>query len=107
MQTITGQTRTITTASSSLVTPFSQNPGGSEQSTRLKIKDFRSWSICFAVIAAITGTMKWMSLAVTMEAITSGLFYLSMAGLIYFIFRILALSGTPAQKNLLTRHELN
>jgi hypothetical protein len=107
MQTITGQTRVVTTASSSLITPFSQASGGSEQSKRLKIKDFMSWSICFAVIAAITGTMKWMSLAVTMETITSGLFYLSMAGLVYFVFRIFALSANPVQSNPLARHELN
>ena len=107
MQTLTGQTRIIDNSSSSLRSSLLPAQFPTNQSKKSKIGEFISWSVCFAIIAGLTGMMKWMKVAVTMESITSGLFYLSIAGLIYFIYRIISLSGSNVQNNFRIRHELN
>jgi hypothetical protein len=61
---------------------------------KLKIREFISWSVCFSVVVLLTGLMKLLRVAITMEVITSTLFYLSLAALLFFISRIIKLSKT-------------
>ncbi|HEY2348407.1 MAG TPA: hypothetical protein VGH64_05300, partial [Puia sp.] len=65
------------------------------------------WSVCFAVVCGLTGLLKYLKVGVTMDTITSALFYLSLAGLIYFITRIIMMSKSPVQLHSTNLHELN
>jgi hypothetical protein len=87
--------------------PLSQTPVSANQTKRLKIREFVSWSVCFTVVSLLTGLMKFMKVGVTMESVNSGLFYLSLAGLIYFISRIVVILKNPIRMNHHLRHELN
>lgn len=58
----------------------------------LKISESLSWIVSFSVILLITGVLKFLKLGVTMGAVTSGLFYLSLAGIAYFIFNIIRIN---------------
>jgi hypothetical protein len=106
MQTIREQ-KSIDNLPSRFKSSFSAFPISSDQAKRLKIKEFISWSVCFALIFGLTGLMKLLKLGVTMDSVTSILFYLSLAGLIYFIRRIILLSRNPVQVNSEVLHELN
>jgi|SRR5664279_1655975 len=74
---------------------------------RLKIKEFTSWSVCFAVIGVLTGLLKFLKLGVTMDSVTSVLFYASLMALAFFIYRIVSLSKTPVEEKRNNYHELN
>jgi len=76
---------------------FSRIPDPANQAKRLKIREFISWSVCFATIAGLTGLMKILKVGVTMDTVTSGLFYLSLLGLIFFISKIISASKNPVQ----------
>jgi predicted membrane channel-forming protein YqfA (hemolysin III family) len=106
MQTIR-EHKTIDISPSAFRSNISQAPVSSDQVKRSNIREFMSWSVCFAIIAGLTGVMKFLKLAVTMETITSILFYLSLSGLIYFISRIIMLARNPVQLNTNSLHELN
>ena len=86
---------------------FSQQPAPPVREKTLKIREFTSWATCLAVIFGLTGLMKFLKVAITMDAITSTLFYLSLAGLIYFIYRIVVLSRTRVHIPSAKLHELN
>ena len=86
---------------------FSQQPISPIREKTLKIKEFMSWSACFAVIAGLTGLLKYLKVGITMDTITSILFYLSLAGLIYFVIRIVRLSRSQVQIHSNNLHELN
>ncbi len=86
---------------------FSQKPVPPIGEKRLKIKEFISWAACFAVISGLTGLLKYLKVGVTMDTVTSVLFYLSLAGLIYFVTRIIILSRTQVQIHPNNLHELN
>jgi hypothetical protein len=79
----------------------------SKSEKKLKISEFISWSVCFAVVCGLTGLLKYLKVGVTMDTITSALFYLSLAGLIYFITRIIMMSKSPVQLHSTNLHELN
>ena len=105
MQTIDDQKKLISkTTFGPAPTPDSVSSG---ESKKLKIREFIYWSACFAVISGITGLMKILQVAITMEAITSTLFYLSVAGLVFFISRIIVISRAPASFKGNSRHDLN
>lgn len=74
---------------------------------RLKIKEFTSWSVCFAIVTALTGLLKYLKVGITMDSITSVLFYTSLLALIYFIYRIISLSRNHVQVKGNSYHELN
>ena len=74
---------------------------------RLKIKEFISWSVCLAIITLITGLLKFLKIGVTMDSVTSGLFYLSLGGLTWLIYRIFKLSKNQPPANKTLKHELN
>jgi hypothetical protein len=93
-------------------TPFSsgfpQISSSSNQEKRLKVREFISWSACFGFICAVTGLLKFLKIGVTMDSVTSTLFYLSLAGLIYFVTRIILLTKNPVpMDNAKPFHELN
>ena len=87
---------------------FSRSPNSQSDEKRLKIREFTSWASCFAVISGLTGLIKFLQVGVTMDAVTSTLFYLSAAGLVYFVTRIIILlSKRPVQLHPGNQHELN
>jgi hypothetical protein len=84
-----------------------QTPVSEYQTKRLKIVEFRSWSVCFSVIVVLTGMLKIFKLGITMDSITSFLFFSSLGGLAYFIYRIVTISRSPVQLKANILHELN
>jgi len=86
---------------------FSPQPIPPVREKTLKIKEFISWAVCFAVVCGLTGLLKFLKIGVTMDTVTSSLFYLSLAGLIYFITRIVLLSRSQVQIHSNNLHELN
>jgi hypothetical protein len=72
-----------------------------------KIREYKSWSACFAIISGLTGLMKWLKIGITMDSINSILFFSSIAGLIYFVSRIYLLLKNPARSGSKSLHELN
>ncbi len=106
MQTVHEQTRLGLTNPGFKPTPSSAGITTS-QANRLKIREFTSWSVCFAVITLLTGLLKYMKLGVTMESVTSALFYTSLVSLAYFIYRIFSLSRNSIRVNNNSYHELN
>ncbi len=74
---------------------------------QLKIKEFISWSVCLGILTVITGLLKFLKIGVTMDTVTSGLFYLSLGGLTWLIYGIYKLSKDQIQTNKVSGHELN
>ncbi len=87
--------------------PMIPAPVSPDQVKKLKIREFISWSVCFAVITALTGLMKVLKVGVTMDTVTSILFFLSLCGLIFLISRIVSLSRNPVPSNPRSRNDLN
>ena len=77
------------------------------QENKSKIREFRSWSVCFAIVGFLTGLLKYLKIGVTMDSVTSILFYSSIFALTYFIFRIVSLSKNPARIKSNSYHGLN
>lgn len=107
MQTLSGQkTRNDSTSTfQSSVSPDVVSINN--RAKQLKIREFISFSVCLAIIALITGLLKFLKIGVTMDSVTSGLFYLSLGGLTWLIYRIYKLSKDQVQTNKLSKHELN
>jgi hypothetical protein len=97
MHTIRGQ-KTIDISQAGFRSSFN-NTNSINQVNRLKIREFISWSVCFAVIAVITGLLKVLKIGITMDTVTSVLFYFSIAGLGWFIYKIFSLPKYPVQGN--------
>ena len=106
MQTVRGQ-KMIDTSNSGFRSSFLKIPVYTNQEKRSKIREFISWSVCFAIVSGLTGLMKYLKVGVTMDSVTSILFYFSLAGFIYFISRIILLSRNPVHVNGRNLHELN
>ena len=92
---------------SGIKSSFSQVPVNPNQEKRMKIREFVSWSVCFAVISGLTGLMLILNVGITVASITSILFYSSLAGLAYCISRIIQLYRDSVQLNNKQIHELN
>jgi len=106
MQTVRSQEKIeITPAPITLAN--SKSPDSTDPSKKIRIREMISWAVCFGIVAGLTGLMKVLNVAVTMDAITSTLFYLSLAGLVYIIYRIISISRNPVQLNKHSWHELN
>jgi hypothetical protein len=105
MQTVREQ-KIIDVSAAGFRTSPSQSPVSNQENT-LKIREFISWSVCFAVVAGLTGLLMYLNVGVTMESVTSILFYSSLAGLIYFVSKIILTSRKPVHMNTRTLHELN
>ena len=106
MQTLREQGR-IDLSNSGFQTSQSRPTVTADPENRLKIKEFTSWSVCFGIVTALTGLLKYLKVGVTMDSITSVLFYTSLFALAYFIYRIISLSRNPAQVKRNNYHELN
>jgi hypothetical protein len=95
------------------ISPVQFNSGFSRQSAQpvrekaLRIREFISWAVCFAIVSGLTGLIKYLKVGITMDTVTSTLFYLSLAGLIYFVTRIVILSRSQVQIHSANLHELN
>ena len=63
----------------------------SSSARKLQIRDAVSWSVCFGVVAMLTGALLLYNIGVTMSAVTSLLFYFSLAGFIFFVARAILL----------------
>lgn len=102
MQTIRGQkTNDISQAG---FRPSFAKSDSINQANKLKIREFISWSVCFAVITVITGLLKILKIGITMDTVTSVLFYFSIAGLVWFVYKIFSLPKYPVQGN--NNHDL-
>ena len=77
------------------------------QANKLKIREFTSWSVCFAIVVVLTGLLKYLNLGITVESITSVLFYSSLLALVYFIYRIVTIPRNSIQVKRNHFHELN
>ncbi|MFI5123930.1 MAG: hypothetical protein ACHQDF_01320 [Chitinophagales bacterium] len=66
-------------------------PDHQVSANRLKIKESISWSICFAIVAGVTGALLVYKIGVTMSLITSILFYFSLLGFVAFVARTVRL----------------
>jgi hypothetical protein len=86
---------------------FSQPSISQSREKALKIKEFVSWAACLAIIFGLTGLIKYLKVGITMDTVTSTLFYLSLAGLIYFVTRIVLLSKSRVRLHSTRLHELN
>jgi hypothetical protein len=107
MPTIREQPKKIDISPNGFSSSFPRIPDPKNQIKRLKIGEFKSWSVCFGIICALTGLIMYLKVGVTMESVTSTLFFLSLAGLIYSIYKIALISKNPAQVSTNALHELN
>ncbi len=107
MQMVPEQANRVNISTPGLKPFISPVPDSSSHSKRLKIREFMSWSVCFAVISVLTGLLMILKVGITMETITDSLFFLSLGGLIYFIYRIIVLSKKPVLFDASVPHELN
>lgn len=92
---------------SGFTSSYSKTPVSENQVNHLKIREFISWLVCFAVIGCLTGIMKFLRLGITAESITSALFYISVLAVAYFTYRIISLSRNPVPLKSGKLHELN
>ena len=106
MQTIPEQRR-MDIQSTGFLPSYSQTPSSENQVNRLKISEFKSWLACFAIVAFLTGLLKFLKVGVTVEPITSMFFYISLLAVAYFLYRIVSLSRNPVQVKTGSLHELN
>ncbi len=78
---------------------------------RQKVREFISWSVCFAIVCGLMGLLLFLKIGITMGSVTSTLFYLSLGGLIYFITRIVLITNSKTalgtHPQLPVVHELN
>ena len=107
MQTILEQTPVNVNLVSGFDSSFPLVPNPANQIKKLKIREFISWSVCFAVISGLTGLMKYLKVGVTMDLITSIVFYGSLFGFLYFMVKIIRISKSPDVLNSGTRQGLN
>jgi hypothetical protein len=70
---------------------FKSVPTPSASTKRLQIRESVSWSICFAIVAAITGALLIYKIGVTMSVVTFIMFYFSLAGVAFFIAKLIRL----------------
>jgi hypothetical protein len=85
----------------------SYNPSLANPEKRLKQREYISWSICFGIISFLTGLLKFLKVGVTMDSVTSILFYLSLVGVFYFVYKSFSLSKNNLRGNSNTFHGLN
>jgi|SRR5450631_2639179 hypothetical protein len=107
MQTVREQAKMVNISTPGLKSIISPVPDSTNHSKRLKIREFISWSVCFAIVSLLTGLLMILKVGITMETVTASLFFLSLGGLIYFIYRIIVLSKEPVLFDPAVPHELN
>jgi hypothetical protein len=107
MQTISNNARGIDTSPNVVPTQYPGVPDPVSQIRRLKISEFKSWTVCFGIISFLTGMLMYLKIGVTMETVTASLFFLSLTGMIFYIYKLILLTRVPARLESNPRHELN
>jgi hypothetical protein len=92
MQTIRQKPQLIDLPEPSFTAHISRQMLSQKHIKAMKISESLSWIVSFGIILLITGGLKFLKLGITMSAVTSGLFYLALAGIAYFIFNIIRLN---------------
>lgn len=90
MESLPQEARVIDISQSGKAT-FTHSPSSGLPARKLQIRESVSWSICFAIVAGITGALLIYKIDVTMSQVTSILFYLSLAGLVFYVVRAIRL----------------
>ena len=98
MQTIRQKPRLVDFPEASFTAQITRKIISQKHIKSLKISESLSWIVSFSVIVLITGVLKFLKLGVTMSTVTSGLFYLSLAGIAYFIFNIIRINKIRINK---------
>jgi hypothetical protein len=107
MQTVSDNARRIDISSNNFPTTYPRIPDPIGQIRRLKISEFKSWSVCFGIISFLTGMLMYLKIGVTMETVTASLFFLSLGGTIYSVYKLILLVREPARLESQRNHELN
>ena len=107
MQTVSDNTRRIDISSSNFPTSYPRIPDPAGQIRKLKISEFKSWTVCFGIISFLTGMLMYLKVGVTMETVTASLFFLSLAGMIFSVYKLILLYREPARLETSSRHDLN
>lgn len=96
MDSLSQKTRPIDLSRSA---PKSVKPEPDHQvsANKLKIRESISWSICFAIVAGITGALLVYKIGVTMSLVTSILFFFSFLGFAAFVARTVRLHRPPRE----------
>ena len=107
MQTIRDNTRRIDISSNNFPTTYPSIPDPTRQIRKLKISEFKSWTVSFGIISFLTGMLMYLKVGVTMETVTASLFFLSLAGMIFYVYKLIHLTREPIRLESNTRHDLN
>jgi hypothetical protein len=107
MQTVSNNARRIDTSPNSFPNSYPRIPDPIRQIRKLKISEFKSWTICFGIISFLTGMLMYLRVGVTMETVTASLFFLSLAGMIFYVYKLILLSREPARLESNSRNDLN
>jgi hypothetical protein len=107
MQTVREEAQVIEISQNGFNSSFNGKTIGKDQAKRLKISEFKCWTASFAVISLLTGALIYLKVGVTMETITTSLFFLSLGGLIYSVYQLIHLSRTPRTYSHSNVHQLN
>ena len=107
MQTVRNNTTRIDTSPNGFPNVFPRVPDPTSQIRRLKISEFKSWTVCFGIISFLTGMLMYLKVGVTMETVTASLFFLSLAGMIFSVYKLIHLYREPARLETSSRHDLN
>ena len=83
------------------------NPVLANPAKRLKQREYISWVVCFGIVSFLTGLLKFLKVGITMDSITSTLFYFSLVGLFYFLYKIFSLSKNKLSESSGSFHGLN
>lgn len=73
---------------------------------KLQIRDAISWSICFGIVALLTGALLFYNIGVTISTVTSLLFYGSLAGFLFFTGKAILLLRTRETPGLLKSRQV-
>jgi hypothetical protein len=107
MQTVSEEAAVIDIPQNGFNSTFSGKSNHTIRTKRLKISEFKSWAVSFGVISALTGLLMYLKVGVTMETITTSLFFLSLAGMIYSVYQIILLIRQPSKFDGNPTHGLN
>jgi hypothetical protein len=107
MQTVSDNARRIDISSNNFPSTYPSIPDPTRQIRKLKISEFKSWTVSFGIISFLTGMLMYLKVGVTMETVTASLFFLSLAGMIFYVYKLILLSREPARLESNTRHDLN
>jgi hypothetical protein len=107
MQTVRDNAKRIDKSPSGFPNSYPRIPDPTSQIRKLKISEFKSWTVCFGIISLLTGMLIYLKLGITMEPVTAILFFLSLTGMIFYISKLILFSRHPARLESNSRHDLN